>query len=194
MSVSQLRPKTLLVFVLTTIPLRTWTCPQDIGEEDKSQRKIHLNVRRGSSERPEHIWAGLHLQLLHHLVTMKTLTLTVLLCAVMTLTRAAERHLVRTSSSCPRGWTKTAGRCFRDIPTAASGAQAQRGCLSLGGHLTSAHSVQEYQDIQTIVFSSRSRHPATRIRGSHAREEALWFWSDGTYLDHPIWAPGEPFN
>uniref|UniRef100_G3Q1V0 C-type lectin domain-containing protein n=1 Tax=Gasterosteus aculeatus aculeatus TaxID=481459 RepID=G3Q1V0_GASAC len=105
---------------------------------------------------------------------MKTLTVTALLCAIMALTGAAERHLVK-RSLLEMTWGK-----------------AEKNCLSLGGHLASVHSVLEYHDIQKAIISSSFHHPTTWIGGSDAQEEKQWFWSDGTRFDYTNWANGEP--
>ncbi|XP_040026082.2 ladderlectin-like [Gasterosteus aculeatus] len=137
---------------------------------------------------------------------MKMLTVTALLCAIMALTGAAalpeemsgeepnERHLVKRSFFCWHGWTRYNGRCFRFIPRAMTWTNAEKNCLSLGGHLASVHSVLEYHGIQTAILSSSSNHPNTWIGGSDAQEEKQWFWSDGIRFDYTNWANGEPNN
>uniref|UniRef100_G3N746 C-type lectin domain-containing protein n=1 Tax=Gasterosteus aculeatus aculeatus TaxID=481459 RepID=G3N746_GASAC len=123
---------------------------------------------------------------------MKTLTVTALLCAIMALTGAAERHLVKRSSFSSHVCYN--GRCFRFIPREMTWAKAEKNCLSLGGHLASVHSVLEYHEIQKAIMSSSFHHPSTWIGGSDAQEENQWIWSDGTRFDYTNWANGEPNN
>ncbi|GLD68113.1 ladderlectin-like isoform X1 [Lates japonicus] len=88
------------------------------------------------------------------------LTVCVLVCAMMALTRAealpeekaekddqaAEIDLVARTFQfwCPRGWSWFNRRCFHFVPRPMTWAQAERNCRSMGGSLTSVHSVQEY--------------------------------------------------
>ncbi|KAM8898794.1 ladderlectin-like isoform 1-T2 [Spinachia spinachia] len=137
---------------------------------------------------------------------MKTLTVAALLCATMALTSAAavpeempgqeprsERILV---SKCvrPPTWTYCNRRLCCFIPTLMTWHQAERNCISLGGHLASVHSTCEYRAIQKLIFKSSHRHPTTWIGGSDRRVENKWLWTDGTCFDYTNWACGEPNN
>ncbi|TDG99462.1 hypothetical protein EPR50_G00194890 [Perca flavescens] len=75
--------------------------------------------------------------------TMKVLIVSLLVCAMMALTTAAavqeaepgqkieplvqegKSHIVKRSSSCPRGWTRYNGRCFLYIPKAMTWSNAE---------------------------------------------------------------------
>ncbi|XP_038588164.1 ladderlectin-like isoform X3 [Micropterus salmoides] len=115
--------------------------------------------------------------------TMKTLILSTLLCAVITLTRAAalseakdeggevaiiqegEHHILERSTSCPCGWTNISGRCFLFIPQTMTWAQAERNCLSLGAHLASVRRAEEYHGIQRLISDKTHGNPLTWLGG-----------------------------
>ncbi|XP_045920695.1 ladderlectin-like isoform X1 [Micropterus dolomieu] len=114
---------------------------------------------------------------------MKTLILSALLCAVITLTRAAalsdakdeggevaiiqegEHHILERSTSCPRGWTKISDRCFLFVPRTMTWAQAERNCLSLGAHLASVRRAEEYHGIQRLIADKNYGNPLTWLGG-----------------------------
>ncbi|XP_051251449.1 ladderlectin-like isoform X20 [Dicentrarchus labrax] len=142
---------------------------------------------------------------------MKILTLSALLCAMITLTGAAalpdsegepgteetivgETDDVQRARSCPSGWTAFNSRCFLYVPRVLNWAQAERNCQSMGGNLASVHSFQEYHEIQRmIVRVSHYSNPAW-IGGSDAQQERYWLWSDGTRFSYSHWCRGEPNN
>ncbi|XP_034020969.1 uncharacterized protein LOC117505435 [Thalassophryne amazonica] len=138
---------------------------------------------------------------------MKTLTyVCLLICVMMTLSGAADlpegeqlKELqkevrVKRSSSCPSGWYKISGRCFRYVPRAMTWARAERNCLHMGGHLTSVNSDDEYHDIQNMIKKITYQNSEAWLGGSDAQEEGLWFWSDGKSFGYNSWCPGEPNN
>ncbi|XP_068569242.1 ladderlectin-like [Cebidichthys violaceus] len=139
--------------------------------------------------------------------TMKTMTVSALVCAMIALTRAAalpegmpendqtaKSHLVKRGTSCSPGWTEFSGRCFRYIPKPMTWAKSEKNCLSMGGNLASVHSVMEYHEIQRIIMSGSHEYKSTWIGGSDAQEENKWFWSDGTSFGYMNWCDGEPNN
>ncbi|XP_038588174.1 type-2 ice-structuring protein-like isoform X2 [Micropterus salmoides] len=126
---------------------------------------------------------------------MKTLILSALLCAVITLTRAAgEHHILERSTSCPSGWTKISGRCFLFVPRTMTWAQAERNCLSLGANLASVRGAEEYHGIKRLVADKTHGNSQTWLGGSDSEEERVWFWSDGTPFTFSYWCRGEPNN
>ncbi|XP_045920684.1 ladderlectin-like isoform X1 [Micropterus dolomieu] len=143
---------------------------------------------------------------------MKTLILSALLCAVITLTRAAalsdakdeggevaiiqegEHHILERSTSCPSGWTKISDRCFLFVPRTMTWAEAERNCLSLGAHLASVRRAEEYHQIQRLIADKTHGNPLTWLGGSDAAQEGFWFWSDGTPFTFSYWCKGEPNN
>ncbi|XP_041841863.1 ladderlectin-like isoform X1 [Melanotaenia boesemani] len=121
---------------------------------------------------------------------MKIQTLPLLLCAVMTLTGATKKW----SSTCPDNWTKINGRCFGYVLTPMSWRAAERNCVSMGGHLASVHSAQEYQDVQSLVWSITRNYNEAWIGGSDQTKEGVWTWTDRTTFFFKSWCPGEPNN
>ncbi|XP_028420053.1 ladderlectin-like isoform X2 [Perca flavescens] len=140
---------------------------------------------------------------------MKVLIVSLLVCAMMALTTAAEAepgqkieplvqegksHIVEKSSSCPRGWTRYNGRCFLYVPTAMTWANAERNCQSLGGNLASVHNIQEYHEIQRLIVKTSFESKETWIGGSDAQQNDIWLWSDGSRFIYVNWCRGEPNN
>ncbi|KAK2862823.1 hypothetical protein Q5P01_002356 [Channa striata] len=126
---------------------------------------------------------------------MKMLTVSLLICAMMALSRAAgEIHLVKESTTCPSGWTDFNGRCFLYVATKMTWADAERNCLSRGGNLASVHSVDEYQFIQTMIRNLTGSYPVTWLGGTDAQQEGSWFWSDGTAFEFTYWSQEQPDN
>ncbi|XP_038586870.1 ladderlectin-like [Micropterus salmoides] len=108
--------------------------------------------------------------------TMKTLTLSALLCAMMALTRAAvlpdaeagnwtnsfspteENHVVKRSTSCPKDWTPFDGRCYLFVQQPMIWAVAERNCHSLGGNLASVQNSKESGVIQAVMTLSNTQN------------------------------------
>ncbi|KAI3375963.1 hypothetical protein L3Q82_016499, partial [Scortum barcoo] len=140
-------------------------------------------------------------------LTMKALTVSVLVCAVMALTRAAalqqaksendqtaKSHLVKRSASCTGRWSEYNGRCFHYVPRPMTWAKAEKNCQSMGGNLASIHNIMEYHAIQTLVMSNNYEQKEAWIGGSDAQEENTWFWSDGKPFHYSNWCPGDSKN
>ncbi|XP_031159861.1 type-2 ice-structuring protein-like [Sander lucioperca] len=143
---------------------------------------------------------------------MKVLIVSLLVCAMMALTRAAavpeaepgkktgplvqegKSHIVERSLFCPRGWTGYKGRCFLYVPTAMTWAKAERNCQSQGGNLASVHNIQEYHEIQRLIVKSSYEYKEAWIGGSDAQEEGTWMWSDGSRFIYQNWCPTHPDN
>ncbi|XP_026209210.1 ladderlectin-like [Anabas testudineus] len=126
---------------------------------------------------------------------MKMLTVSLLVCAMMALTRAADQsHAIKRAASCPSGWTAYNGRCFLYVPTEMTWADAEKNCLYHGGNLASVHSFEEHHVIQSMILKLTHAYPLTWIGGSDAQQEGTWFWSDGTAFRLQYWAPGQPNN
>lgn len=145
--------------------------------------------------------------------TMKTLTLSALLCAMMALTRAAAlpdaeagnrtdlftptggSHVVKRATSCPSGWIPFNGRCYLYVAQSMIWALAERNCHSLGGNLASVQNSKEFGVIHIMSTSSITQNQVVAwIGGSDAQQESLWFWSDGTPFHFTQWCNGQPDN
>uniref|UniRef100_A0A3B4H8N8 Ladderlectin-like n=1 Tax=Pundamilia nyererei TaxID=303518 RepID=A0A3B4H8N8_9CICH len=133
---------------------------------------------------------------------MKLLVLAALLCGSMVLTTAnvgsgaggliptARSYRFNMSSGCPHGWSYFNHRCFVYVPRSMSWGQAERNCKSMGGHLASVHSSNEYRHIQKLT--SDHDYMETWIGGTYEFEEKVWLWSDGSSFHYTHWCPGEP--
>ncbi|XP_070849871.1 ladderlectin-like [Chaetodon trifascialis] len=139
--------------------------------------------------------------------TMKMLTVSVLLVALMVLTQATAdkteassaaaaekeeegKHTVaKRSLRCRCGWARYGRRCFRYFPVAKTWALAQRICQANGGNLASVHN--RYED---LYLRRLTRNRLTWIGLSDAQQERYWFWIDGTRVNYAAWARGQPNN
>uniref|UniRef100_A0A3Q4H4G4 Type-2 ice-structuring protein-like n=1 Tax=Neolamprologus brichardi TaxID=32507 RepID=A0A3Q4H4G4_NEOBR len=117
---------------------------------------------------------------------MKLLVVAALLCGLMVLTTASD-YRFNMSSGCPHGWSRFNLRCFVYVPRSMSWGQAERNCKSMGGHLASVHSSDEYRHIQKLTGDHDYKE--TWIGGSY---EKVWLWSDGSSFHYTHWCPGEP--
>ncbi|XP_030285710.1 type-2 ice-structuring protein-like isoform X3 [Sparus aurata] len=134
------------------------------------------------------------------------LTVSLLVCAMMALTRAAEGEtdlnsgpevtssIAELMPSCPPGWTSYSIRCFLYVPSTMTWANAEKYCQSQGGNLASVHSFDEQHVIQTMIQRQTSGYPLAWLGGCDAAQEGTWFWSDGTPFSYNYWATGQPDN
>ncbi|XP_074480643.1 ladderlectin-like [Sebastes fasciatus] len=116
----------------------------------------------------------------------KMLTVSLLVCAVMALTRAYDVP--------EDDWTKFGGRSFLYVQTARTWADAERKCQDYGGNLASVHSVDEQQFIQGLILSITEKNALTWLGAFDAQQEGLWLWSDGTRFKFDYWDQGQPDN
>ncbi|XP_074480651.1 ladderlectin-like [Sebastes fasciatus] len=123
------------------------------------------------------------------------LTVSLLVCAVMVLTRAAlKSHMVKRSPSCPYAWTYSSGYCFVYIQIARTWADAERRCQDYGGNLPSVNNRDEYNNIQNVVHSATSNDTEAWLGGTDAQQEGTWFWIDGKPFKYDNWDRGQPDN
>ncbi|XP_071315494.1 ladderlectin-like [Trachinotus anak] len=116
---------------------------------------------------------------------MKTLAVSVLLCAMVVLSSAtARRSLVRRSRGCPAGWTRIQNRCYRFVPIAHSWSKSEKNCLTMGGHLASVHNADQYHAIQRMITEITHGFPNAWLGGTDCQEEGTWLWTDGTAFDY----------
>ncbi|XP_043954894.1 ladderlectin-like [Gambusia affinis] len=96
--------------------------------------------------------------------------------------------------SCPFGWTLINSRCFQYVADEMTWARAERNCLSMGANLASIPNMNEYRQIQTLIFTASHESNVAWVGGSNAQEENIWLWSDGNRFSYTNWCPGEPNN
>ncbi|XP_078146237.1 galactose-specific lectin nattectin-like isoform X1 [Centroberyx gerrardi] len=121
---------------------------------------------------------------------MKILTVSLLLCATMALTRATGWQVRR----CPHHWTQLNHRCFLYVPKCITWHQAEKHCVSLGGHLASIHSHHEAKAVQNMIKRITHKYPTTWLGGTDAKREGVWLWSDGQRFNYQCWSSGNPDN
>ncbi|XP_037614357.1 ladderlectin-like isoform X4 [Sebastes umbrosus] len=140
------------------------------------------------------------------------LTVSLLVCAVMALTRAAavaeaepgertgpliqevKSHMVKRYSLCPSDWTDSSGRCVLYFPLSKTWSNAERYCQDYGGNLASVHNLNDQQFIQSVILSITEKYPEAWLGGYDAQQEGTWFWSDGTPFKFDYWDKGQPDN
>ncbi|XP_039887376.1 ladderlectin-like isoform X3 [Simochromis diagramma] len=136
---------------------------------------------------------------------MKLVTVSALLCAMITLIVAAEggteakpseEHLVekRWYWYKYRGWYKYGNRYYRYFPYRLDWVHAQRHCQSMHANLASVRNLREYRVIQRVIYRATHSYPITWLGGSDAQKEHHWFWIDGTPFSFTYWCRGEPNN
>ncbi|XP_034713200.1 ladderlectin-like [Etheostoma cragini] len=116
---------------------------------------------------------------------MKTLTVLALVCAVTALTGAAppreemadkdqtgDVNLVKkgTGQGCSGAWSKSNDRCLLYVPRPMTWAKAEKHCESLGGHLASVRSLDEYHKIQMMMITAHHGYEEAWIGGTDAQE------------------------
>ncbi|KAF5907118.1 galactose-specific lectin nattectin-like isoform X1, partial [Clarias magur] len=95
---------------------------------------------------------------------------------------------------CKRNWTQFGARCFRMIPTSATWNASEQNCITIGAHLASVHSGDEYAYLEALVLSVTKSNAITWIGGNNLVQGAVWVWTDGSEYNYTKWASGEPDN
>merc|ERR1739838_1138726 len=119
------------------------------------------------------------------IITMRTLSVTLLLCVVIVLTEA---------NKCPDGWTFHDLRCFRYVKTKATWINAEKACQALGANLASIKSSEEHIFVQGVVRKFGGGSQTSWLGGTDAVHEGTWLWSDGLSMTFTAWARGQPDN
>ncbi|XP_015224380.1 PREDICTED: ladderlectin-like [Cyprinodon variegatus] len=94
---------------------------------------------------------------------------------------------------CPPGWSWYENRCFHFVKDEKSWADAESHCLSLGGHLASFHSKNEYKFLIDLIYTA-GRHKNCWFGAHDAVKDGIWMWSDGSKFVSAPWAKNEPNN
>ncbi|XP_074518048.1 type-2 ice-structuring protein-like [Halichoeres trimaculatus] len=134
---------------------------------------------------------------------MKILAVAALLCALMALTPAAPaaeeepeeapaEDLMEVVKRDLQGWSRVGRRYFRYEARKLTWHEAEGNCRSLGGHLASLHSYNEYQLVQSLI--TPSGNPSAWLGGSDALQEGVWEWTDGTTFQYRNWCTAQPDN
>ncbi|CAJ0601271.1 unnamed protein product [Cylicocyclus nassatus] len=98
---------------------------------------------------------------------------------------------------CESGWTyyNETDACYKNLLNSDFN-NAEKVCITTGGHLTSIHSEEENFFIAELARSGISHTDccgwATWI--GLKRYNGSWAWTDGTTVDFVKWGPGEPNN
>ncbi|XP_041841853.1 ladderlectin-like isoform X1 [Melanotaenia boesemani] len=132
------------------------------------------------------------------------MTLTLLLVAMVVLTRAADvakqteaeevNVVEKRELFCPNGWTWYKWRCFCFVPRPLTWFAAEENCKSMNAHLASIRSAEEYQQIQKMIADQTPVYPTTWLGGTDSVQEGEWLWADGSRFLFSHWCKGEPNN
>ncbi|XP_041841847.1 type-2 ice-structuring protein-like [Melanotaenia boesemani] len=132
------------------------------------------------------------------------MTLTLLLVAMVALTRAADAAkqteaeevnvVEKRGLLCSSGWTLYDWRCFQFVPRSLTWSAAEENCKSMNAHLVSVRSAEEYHHIQKMIADQTHDYPTTWIGGTDSVKEGEWLWTDGSRFLFSYWCQGEPNN
>ncbi|XP_041841849.1 type-2 ice-structuring protein-like [Melanotaenia boesemani] len=132
------------------------------------------------------------------------MTLTLLLVAVMALTRAADAAKQTEAEEvnvvekrgwlCSSGWTWYDWRCFRFVPRPLTWSDAEENCRSMKAHLASVNSAEEYHHIQKMIADQTHNYPKTWLGGTDSKQERRWLWADGSRFLFKYWCHRQPNN
>ncbi|XP_036417210.1 galactose-specific lectin nattectin-like, partial [Colossoma macropomum] len=64
--------------------------------------------------------------------------------------------------------------------------------MSMGGHLASVHSSEEYTFIRALVLNATKSNSPTWLGGMDAARVGAWVWTDGSEFSYTTWSPGQP--
>ncbi|CAL8250196.1 unnamed protein product [Boreogadus saida] len=112
-------------------------------------------------------------------------------------TLESSSHLVKMalsdSGSCKQFWVSFGADCYKYFFSKMSWTDAERNCISVGGHLVSIHSTGENNFILRMI---ESFDPLKRPHwiGFFDVIEGTWMWIDGSPNDFTSWSRNEPNN
>lgn len=90
---------------------------------------------------------------------------------------------------CPDGWSEFNQSCFQLIESLMSWTSASVNCQQLGGNLTSIHSQEENDFIDTMISAVTLNDVWI---GGTVVEYMTFGWSDGSIWDYEHWISGQP--
>ncbi|CAL8382004.1 unnamed protein product [Boreogadus saida] len=113
-------------------------------------------------------------------------------------TLESSSHLVKMalsdSGSCEHFWVSFGVDCYKYVASKMNWIDAEKNCISLGGHLVSIHSTGENNFIVMMVESFDPLKGPHWIGFFDVIEEGTWMWIDGSPNDFTSWRPNEPNN
>jgi len=92
------------------------------------------------------------------------------------------------SNSCPTGWTRFQGACYKLYKEIKTWADARAYCLTQQADLVSVHSEEEENFVKQLVDG----YDTIWLGGMDIKFDGQWRWSDGTPWDYQNWQPGKP--
>ncbi|XP_059193470.1 type-2 ice-structuring protein-like [Centropristis striata] len=148
------------------------------------------------------------------------LSLALLVCAMMALTRATaiwpvdeEQNypegplptLLPTPADiglewhphCPDGWVKTPStiQCLRYVAKEMTWSEAESNCYSLGGNLASAMlDIQPSEEFLDVMKKGGQKSGQVWVGGYNTAEDPRWQWSDLVSYGFDNWCSGGPDN
>ncbi|KAI5104165.1 hypothetical protein C0J45_5791, partial [Silurus meridionalis] len=95
---------------------------------------------------------------------------------------------------CQQNWSQFGSRCFRIFTTPTNWNDAEKNCVTMGGHLASLHNKEEYAFIQGLVLSKTGSNAETWLGATDVIQNFVWVWTDGSAFDYYNWSAGQPDN
>ncbi|XP_074518065.1 type-2 ice-structuring protein-like [Halichoeres trimaculatus] len=126
---------------------------------------------------------------------MKILAVSALLCALMALTTSSMQPVADDDilDSFEFPWVPIGRRYFYYVTRPLTWPEAESNCRSLGGHLASVESLEEYDLMRSLIRGSKS-DPLVWLGGCDRFKEGEWEWIDGSPFNFTYWCPAEPNN
>ncbi|KAI4900981.1 hypothetical protein NFI96_011888 [Prochilodus magdalenae] len=95
-------------------------------------------------------------------------------------------------AKCQNGWSQFGSRCFRIFTEAAAWMDSEYTCMTMGGHLASVHSDEEYTFIQDLVLNTINSSSPVWLGATDALQDGVWVWTDGSAFNYNNWNYGLP--
>ncbi|XP_026210178.1 galactose-specific lectin nattectin-like [Anabas testudineus] len=90
------------------------------------------------------------------------------------------------------GWSQFGGKSFQFFNNPLTWSEAERFCISVGGHLAALESPATYHFIRQVIFRATNTYPETWVGGTDGPNEGAWLWIGGPRFAFINWGPGEP--
>ncbi len=100
-------------------------------------------------------------------------------------------------ASCPSGFTRlpSTGQCYKVVTDGLNWFDAERFCNSIGSHLASISSNDEYTDFyQYLLTPNGLQYNQIWIGGNDITSEGIFTWIDGSTFSFAKWVSGQPDN
>ncbi|XP_069035686.1 galactose-specific lectin nattectin-like [Lepisosteus oculatus] len=115
-----------------------------------------------------------------------------LICILLTLSVVTGTYDCQ--CTCPTGWMKFDGFCYKFFTERMTWADANLHCHKLRSLLPSVHDEHVNNFLLTLIRSEDDREHSVWLGGMDCIKEGAWTWGDRTQWNYTLWATGEPNN